>query len=123
MPLQGFNLFLQYALALMIPLVATLWLTPLAARLARRLGILDHPNDQRFHHEVTPYLGGLAVAGGLIFVGAFAASASLQLLTILLGGFAIMLVGFEDDRREIGPLVKIIVEVGAALALWLAGVR
>jgi UDP-GlcNAc:undecaprenyl-phosphate GlcNAc-1-phosphate transferase len=123
MPLQGFNLFLQYALALMIPLVATLWLTPLAGRLAHRLGILDHPRDHRFHNEVTPYLGGLAVAGGLVFVGIFAASASKQLLTILLGGFAIMLVGFEDDRREIGPIVKIIVEVGAATALWLAGVR
>jgi UDP-GlcNAc:undecaprenyl-phosphate GlcNAc-1-phosphate transferase len=123
MPLQGFSLFLQYALALMIPLVATLWLTPLAGRLARRLGILDHPRDHRFHSEVTPYLGGLAVAGGLVFVGIFAASASKQLLTILLGGFAIMIVGFEDDRREIGPVVKIMVEVGAAVALWMAGVR
>lgn len=121
--LTGSHLTMQYALAFMIPLVATLWLTPLAARLAHRLDILDHPKASKFHSEVTPYLGGLAVAGGLVVVGAFAASASRQLLTILLGAFAMMIVGFEDDRRGIGPVVKITVEIGAAVALWMADVR
>jgi UDP-GlcNAc:undecaprenyl-phosphate GlcNAc-1-phosphate transferase len=123
MQLTGYHLALQYALAFMIPFVATLWLTPLAARLAHRLGILDRPAKNKHHNEVTPYLGGLAVAAGLVLVGGFAASASRQLLAILLGAFAIMVVGFEDDRRNIGPVPKLIVEIGAATALWLVGVR
>src|SRR6266550_2705434 len=63
--------------------VVTLLLTPLAARLAQRIGALDHPSGHKTHTSVTPYLGGLAVMGGLVLVGALAAGTNGQLLTIL----------------------------------------
>jgi len=119
----GSRLFLQYAMAFAVPLVATLWLTPAAAWVAHRFGILDHPGEGRFHSRATPYLGGLALACGLALVGAFTASASGQLLTILVGGIALMFVGLADDYRGLGPAVKLVVEVGAAVGLWLVGVR
>src|SRR3990172_12949367 len=121
--LEGNRLLLAYAFAFFVPLVATFSLTPLAGRLAHRLGILDHPHENKFHSRVPPYLGGLAVAGGLLIVGAATASASGELLTVVLCGLAVMIVGFEDDRRDVGPLVKLVVEVAAGVALWLAGVR
>jgi UDP-GlcNAc:undecaprenyl-phosphate GlcNAc-1-phosphate transferase len=112
-----------YAVAFFAPLAVTMVLTPLAARLATRLGMLDHPSGHKSHRRPTPYLGGLALAGGLVLVGGFAASASGQLLTILLGGVALGLWGLADDWMTIGPLVKILVEVAGGLALWLAGIR
>ena len=42
-------------------LLASLALTPLAASLARRLGILDHPGARKIHHHPKPLLGGVAV--------------------------------------------------------------
>lgn len=114
---------IRYFLAFLVPLVATLWVTPLAARLARRLGILDQPSEHKAHREPTPYLGGLALAAGLVVVGGAAAGASGQLLMILLGGIVLGLWGLVDDWVTVRPSVKLLVEAGAGLALWLAGVR
>ena len=63
------------------------------------------------------------MAGGLATVGVVAATASLQLLTILLGAAVLGAVGLADDRGGVRPVVKIAVEVGCALALWSVGIR
>lgn len=112
-----------YVVSFLLPLVATFLVTPVAARLAHRYEILDHPQDHKHHETATPYLGGVAVAAGLVLIGFVAAVSSAQLLTILLCGIALLIVGLVDDRYNVGPLIKLGVEIGAALALWLAGVR
>ena len=53
-----------YGAAFLVPLASVLLLTPLAARLATRLGVIDHPGGHKTHLEATPYLGGAAVAVG-----------------------------------------------------------
>jgi UDP-GlcNAc:undecaprenyl-phosphate GlcNAc-1-phosphate transferase len=112
-----------YALAFLLPLVATWLLTPVAAAVARRLGIFDHPGPTKFHVEATPYLGGLAVAAGLAVAGGVAAGASGQLLVIMLGGLALGITGLLDDGWTVRPSVKLLVEGSAGVALWLVGVR
>jgi UDP-GlcNAc:undecaprenyl-phosphate GlcNAc-1-phosphate transferase len=112
-----------YWIAFFAPLAATALLTPLAARLARRLDVLDQPASNKAHREATPYLGGFAMAIGLVVVGGIAAGAEGELLTILLAGLALSIVGLLDDRLTVGPIVKLAVEVGAGVALWLAGAR
>jgi UDP-GlcNAc:undecaprenyl-phosphate GlcNAc-1-phosphate transferase len=112
-----------YSLAFLVPLIATLVLTPQAAKLAMRLGLVDRPSPHKHHSESTPYLGGLAVAGGLATVGIVSASTSGRLLTVLLAAALLGGLGLLDDRDGVGPLVKIIVEVGCGLALWAVGIR
>ena len=114
---------LRYALSFGAPMAAAALLTPLAARLALRLGIMDHPKEGRFHERSTPYLGGLAVAAGLVLTAWLSAGAEGELLTILLAGLALAGLGFVDDHRTVRPGTKFIVEAGAALALWTVGVR
>ena len=113
----------RYALAFCVPLAATLMLTPLAARLAHRFDVLDHPVDHKTHRETTPYLGGLAVAIGLLLVAAFAGGASGELMTVLLGALVLAGVGLVDDVRGLSPLIRLAFEVVAALALWTVGIR
>ena len=113
-----------YSLAFLVPLIATLLLTPRAAALATRLGMLDQPSAQRHHARSTPYLGGLAVAGGLATVGVVVASTSGELLVILLAAAVLGALGLVDDRDGgVGPVVKVTVEVGCGLALWAVGIR
>jgi UDP-GlcNAc:undecaprenyl-phosphate GlcNAc-1-phosphate transferase len=112
----------RYAVAFGIPLAATFLLTPFAARLARRMGMIDHPSANRFHRTSTPYLGGLAVAVGLL-PGAVTAGTSAEILTILLGALAMAGLGLADDARKVSPQMKVLVESAAGVVLWIAGVR
>ena len=61
--------WLRYLIAFLIPLVATLILTPMAGRLAGRFDVMDRPGASTRPTGATPYLGGVAVAGGLLLVG------------------------------------------------------
>jgi UDP-GlcNAc:undecaprenyl-phosphate GlcNAc-1-phosphate transferase len=83
---------------------------------------LDHPQSNKLHERTTPYLGGVAVAAGLLAVGVLAGGASGQISVVLLAALAMTALGVIDDWRTVGPGVKIVVEVGAALALWASGV-
>jgi len=112
-----------HALAFFGPLLVAAFATPVAAKLAHRFGILDHPRDGRFHVTATPYLGGIALAVGLLTAAAVISHSSAQLVVILAGGLTLMFLGLIDDRRGVHPSVKMVVEVAAATALWLAGVR
>jgi UDP-GlcNAc:undecaprenyl-phosphate GlcNAc-1-phosphate transferase len=114
---------IRYALAFFVPLAATLILTPLAARLAHRIGMIDHPKENRAHRSATPYLGGLAVAGGLLAAAFATTGTSAEIITILLGALAMAGLGLVDDWRSVGPVVKLEIQTAAGLALWIAGVR
>ncbi len=41
---------------------------PLSIRLARWLGIVDHPTHRKIHSKPTPYLGGLGILAAFVFV-------------------------------------------------------
>jgi UDP-GlcNAc:undecaprenyl-phosphate GlcNAc-1-phosphate transferase len=112
-----------YAISFTGALVVALALTPLAAKLALRFGVLDRPAPNKAHIRATPYLGGLAVAVGVIIVGGLTAGASGQFVTVLVAALGLGILGLLDDQRLVGPWIKLLVEVSAGVALWLVGVR
>ena len=117
----------RYSIAFLVPLVATLALTPVASRLAHRYQVIDHPTEpgatHKTHGHATPYLGGLAVGASMAGIGLMLAGANGQLLTIL--GCAAMLafVGLADDVQTVNPWIRLGFEAAAAIALWSVGVR
>jgi UDP-GlcNAc:undecaprenyl-phosphate GlcNAc-1-phosphate transferase len=112
-----------YTAAFVVSFLGTLALTPLAARIAARVGLVDQPREGRFHGAPTPVLGGVAVVGGLLLVAALAAGASGKLLVVLLGAVVLGGVGLVDDVRGLGPWVRLAAEGGGALALWTVYIR
>jgi UDP-GlcNAc:undecaprenyl-phosphate GlcNAc-1-phosphate transferase len=119
----GIDAEVLYGPSLALPLLATVALTPLAARLAWRYGLLDRPGENKHHQQVTPYLGGLAAAVGLLTIGTVAAGAEGELVTVLLGGLALSFLGLVDDRQTVRMASKLLLEVAAGVALWLVGIR
>lgn len=108
-------------------------LQPLVRRAAVRRGILDRPDgERRKHQEPIPRLGGVGVFAALLFAGAVggALDSSGTLLTlspfvIALGaaGALLFAVGLIDDVTGVRPLVKLVVQSGAALIVWRYGFR
>ena len=121
--MTGTELAVLYGAAFLIPLAATLLATPLAAGVARRLGVLDRPGTRKVHVEATPYLGGLALAVGLVVAGLVVGSTARQGAVIAGCALAVFLLGLYDDLRGLGPVPKVGVEAAVAVALWFGGVR
>ncbi len=114
-------LLVVFALALAGTLVAT----PLARRLAWRLGVTAQPSANRFHSRPTPLLGGLAIYAAVILVMAGAAGRTeiRELAGILGGASLVALLGAWDDRRPLSPYAKLAGEAVAAGVLIASGVQ
>lgn len=113
----------RYTIAFLVPVAATLLLTPVAVRAARRFGLLDRPGGHKAHGGATPYLGGVAVAAGLLVIGAATAGTNGELMTILAGALVLGAVGLVDDVRTVPPLVRLLIEAAVGASLWFVGVR
>jgi Fuc2NAc and GlcNAc transferase len=108
-------------------LVASALLTYIARRFALSRGMLDVPNERSSHTRVTPRGGGIAivVASTLAFLAlAVVGDISHELLLALsVGGAAVALVGYVDDRHRLPARVRLTVHVLAAVwaVVWVRG--
>lgn len=118
--------------AFLVAMVLALSFTPLAARLADRLGMLDLPGGYKAHDRPTPLLGGVAVIAGLVLALLAVAVAGLatglgRLAPLAAGLLIVMLGGLIDDKRILAVRHKLLWQVVAALVAALvvgaAGVR
>jgi Fuc2NAc and GlcNAc transferase len=114
------------ALIAVCALVGAALLTALVRRRALERGALDIPNERSSHSVPTPRGGGIAI----VLVASAAGVAlwllrriDLALLMALLGGLAVAVVGFIDDRRHLKAGPRLLVHVLAALwaLAWLGG--
>lgn len=118
----GIVFILTFALALSF--------TPLMKFLARRLDVVDKPNEQRkIHLFETPLLGGgaifLAFFAVLFFVKDDLLSGKLTAshwLGFFAGGLLLMLGGFLDDKYRLKPLQQLIFPLFAIVAVISGGV-
>jgi UDP-GlcNAc:undecaprenyl-phosphate GlcNAc-1-phosphate transferase len=109
---------LQLATAFALSLVAALVLVPVAMRIAVRADFVDVPGGYKGHARTTPYLGGaaicLSVAAALLVSGAITS----RYAALFVWAFVLFVVGTIDDRRNLNPLSRLVIEVFAGLALW-----
>lgn len=103
--------------------VVALAATPLARRIAHRIGLVDHPGGHRVHQDPTPVFGGFAVASGAVVAALALAGAPVEVVSTLGVALALAAVGFADDRRPVRPTVRLAWEAAGGLALWAAGAR
>jgi UDP-GlcNAc:undecaprenyl-phosphate GlcNAc-1-phosphate transferase len=110
-----------FAAALAVALAGT----PLARRVAMRIGLVDAPSARKVHRVPVPLMGGVAVwlalvSALMLFTERFNLP---QLGAILLGATIVAITGLIDDRRGLSPAVKLGAQVVAALPLLVSGVR
>lgn len=120
----------DYLIAGGVAFVVTLVFTPIAQRLAWRIGAVVAPDERRVHARPTPTLGGLAMLLGLLAGLAVAATrggfAAVFTDTSVPAGIVaaavlIYAVGFVDDLRDVSAPGKLAGMVLAAMFLVLTG--
>lgn len=98
--------------------------------LSHSLGILDVPDARKVHRGPIPYLGGLgmllAVLLGVVptmwFLPQLSLGEAATVRTIIIGAVMIFCVGFCDDLRPMRAGVKLMLQMGVGLFMWLNGV-
>ena len=109
-------------LGFLVALVVAALLTPLVARLARRVGAVDAMTERGLARDATPLLGGLAIFGAVIAAALLFVPLTTPIKGILGGAALITAVGAIDDWRALGAGPKLAGQIAAALILVLSGV-
>lgn len=90
-------------------------LTPIVKKIAFHIGAVDKPDNKRkVHHKIMPRLGGLAIFLSFLIGYMLFAPKTTQMLSVLIGGFIIILVGICDDINSLKPSYKFIGQIIAA---------
>jgi len=111
----------RYLLALVLAVLISWLLTPLASKLAVKLGAVDQPTGGRkIHTRPIPRLGGVAIAAAFITTVLIMGPITRPLIALLLAAIVLVMVGVADDRHSLSPWVKLVWQVAAA-GIALAG--
>lgn len=112
-------------LTFLLACVVTWSLIPTVRKFALKVGWADQPNARRLNREPLPNAGGLAIYAGVIAAVVLASllrpielqKVLAQVLTILLGGSILVLVGFIDDQFSLPSNVRMLIQTLTALLL------
>ncbi|MDO8585483.1 MAG: MraY family glycosyltransferase [Armatimonadota bacterium] len=116
-------------LAIAVSLVASYFLTPLAGKVAWKIGAVHQPGERRVHTTATPGFGGLAIyigftAAVLLIV---AVDKSLrfdgQVIAILAAGTLVAIFGAFDDKYDLPAVIQALGIVIATLVLIHFGIK
>lgn len=107
-----------------VPAACALLLTGVARKVAMAHNLIDRPNSRSSHLVPTPRGGGLAIVAtmllALLLSGACGSFGVTAVAAVVLGGAAVALIGFIDDRRGLSARIRIAVHV-ISIALLLVG--
>lgn len=128
-----FSIVITISAAFLTALLLGLVLTPVAARLGRRFGALDKPNARKVHTGAIPRTGGLAIIAAF-FLGHFLLLVTGESLgrfsvnwdfvcVFWVGALFAAGIGIVDDFKRVPSSVKLAVQILAATAAFLGGIR
>jgi UDP-GlcNAc:undecaprenyl-phosphate/decaprenyl-phosphate GlcNAc-1-phosphate transferase len=112
-------------------------LTPLAKRLAVKVGAVDRPSDRGLARRETPRLGGLAIFAGFLLAAAIwmpetirlphvpgggpHSGGTVHMWGVIAGAAVIVLIGALDDIFDLHPILKLAGQITAAVVVVEAG--
>lgn len=127
MEFESFQLELQDLILLGVALLFAFFMayatTPLVRKMAVKMGAIDVPRDERrMHKKPVPTMGGLAIFIAFTFGVLAFVDLSSPYLGLLLGALIITITGMLDDIYNIKAIIKLLIQIGAALVVVFSGV-
>lgn len=106
---------------LLVSFILCVCLVPLSKVVARHIGAIDIPNERKVHNKPMPRLGGLAIFLTFLFGYILFGYVNEQMISVLIGGFIIILLGICDDIKPIRARYKLIVQIIASCVVVFYG--
>ena len=95
---------------------------PLTIKVAEHIGAIDVPKDnRRVHNKPIPKLGGLGIFIGFLFGYMLFGVQSVQMNSILIGSFIIILYGIIDDIKTLDARYELVGQLIAASTIVFYG--
>lgn len=114
------TLWITFFIALIISFMST----PLAIKIAPKIGAMDIPKDsRRMHSKAMPRFGGMAIVLGSVISMMFFLSFDDRIPKIILGGIIIYSIGIADDLFDLPAKVKFIGQFLVALMIYGMNIR
>ena len=117
-----------YAIAFVLAFLIAFFVTPLAKRIAFKVGAIAKPRKRDMHTKPIPRMGGIAIFAGFMItflaVIWYLPLVNLkQVIGIFLGCTTIFLLGFFDDIYELPAKPKFLIQILAATIVAVFGIR
>ncbi|HFI0469097.1 TPA: glycosyltransferase family 4 protein [Streptococcus suis] len=120
---------LKYIMVIISTIVVAAVVTPLVRFLSFRVGAVDNPNARRINKVPMPSAGGLAIfiaftLASLVFLPRIVTHVNYHgtylhyILPLILSSLIIIITGYIDDVKELGPAPKMFGIVLAATLIW-----
>ena len=97
---------------------AMLWLLE---PMARRFGLLDHPQGRKDHWAPTPFTGGMAMMLGIVLTSAMFNQWTPQFTYFMAAAALLVLIGVLDDLYDIRWWIRIIAQSAAVMLMVYGG--
>ncbi len=106
----------------LISFILSACFTPFAIKVAKHVGAMDLPDGKRkVHDKPMPRMGGLAIFLSFLIAYMLFVPKTTQMLSVLIGGFLIILLGFIDDVKPLSAKTQFIGQVCAACVVVFYG--
>lgn len=101
-------------LVVLVTFITSALLVPIVRRIAMHINAVDMPGERKVHLNPMPRLGGLAIFLSYILGYMLYGRSSILMLSILIAGFLIVMIGMIDDINPVKARYKLIVQILAA---------
>ena len=104
-----------------VTFLSSLIITPIVEKIAYHVKALDYPNARRLNKVPMPTLGGLAIFFSFMLGYMLYARSSVQMLSILMGSFLLIFMGFIDDIHPLKTIHQLFVQIFVAAIIVFYG--
>ena len=120
--MSGQPIWLVHLLSGLLAVGLAIVCTPLAGRLAGRIGLVAYPRGDRWHRHPTPLMGGVAIYLGIVPLFLLIPESVLahsfdRFGGLILGATIMFALGLIDDLKSLPPYSKLLGQIVAACVL------
>lgn len=116
----------QFGIPAIAALIFAILLIPVVKKVAVKIGLIDKPNARKVHLEPVPLAGGVSIAIttglSLLLSSTFIDVFSDNIIWIS-GAMIMLIIGVLDDRFNVKPIYRLIIQLACAYAVAASGIR